>query len=122
MDEVGLVLVLTTFDDPQDAARVGRKLVEDRLAACATRVPGATATYWWQGQIEESSEILLLLKTTAERHDALIETLRELHPYEVPEIVSFIPTSTNKPYMRWLAESLASASPSGGGRRPGGAT
>ncbi len=106
MKDTGVALVLTTFDDPEDAARIGRQLVERKLAACATRLPGALSTYWWEGRLEESAETLVLFKTTPARRGELIAALGELHPYEIPEILSFTPELAGEAYGRWLAAVL----------------
>jgi periplasmic divalent cation tolerance protein len=79
---------LSTCPDAETAARIARALVAERLAACVNRVPGVTSTYRWQGEVHDAAEVLLLIKTTRERFDALRDRLVELHPYEVPELIA----------------------------------
>ncbi len=95
-------LVLTTFANSDDAARVVRILVEEKLAACGTLVPGARSIYAWEGKIEDSAETCVLLKTTAERFPDLETRLRELHPYDTPEIIAVDPTAVSDDYARWV--------------------
>lgn len=102
-------LVLTTVASPEEAERLGRTLVEEHLAACATLVPAAQSIYRWQGQIESSAETLLLLKTEADRLSALESRLLELHSYQTPEFVVLPVDSGSRAYLAWLHDSLASA-------------
>src|ERR1019366_9002263 len=80
-------IVLTTAANPDEAARLGRTLVEERLVACATLLPGAQSIYRWKGEIESSTETLLLLKTGPDQLAALEARLHELHSYETPEFL-----------------------------------
>ncbi len=80
-------IVMTTVASPEEVARLGRTLVEERLAACVTLIPAVESIYRWQGQIESSAETLLLLKTAIDRLPALEARLHELHSYQTPEFV-----------------------------------
>ena len=82
-----LLVVLTSFPDAGQARQAARVLVEERLAACVSLLPGAESIYRWQGRIESTAEVLALIKTHADLYDRLAARLGELHPYEVPEIV-----------------------------------
>lgn len=97
-----LVLLCTCPDDAV-AAGIARTLVEERLAACVNRLALTASTYRWQGAVVEAAEVLLLIKTTAARHEALAARLAELHPYDVPEIIA-LPVDRGLPaYLDWLA-------------------
>lgn len=102
-----LRLVLTTFGNPEDAVRVARLLVEEKLAACGTLLPAARSIYSWNGRIEDAAETVLLLKTTAECFPALEVRLTEVHPYETPEIIALDPASASAAYARWVEEACA---------------
>lgn len=80
-------LILSTCPDADTAQRLARTLVDERLAACVNLLPGVVSTYHWQGQVEQATEVQLLAKITADRRDALMARLAELHPYELPEIL-----------------------------------
>jgi periplasmic divalent cation tolerance protein len=102
-------LVITTVAGPDEGARMGRVLVEERLAACATLIPGALSVYRWQGRIESSTEALLLLKTASDRLALLEARLMELHSYETPEFLVLDVESGSHPYLAWLQTSLHEA-------------
>jgi periplasmic divalent cation tolerance protein len=99
-------LVLTTTANPEEAARLGRTLVEERLAACATLIPGAQSIYRWKGAVEGAAETLLLLKTGEARLAALEARLHELHSYQTPEFLVLPVEAASRPYLEWLQESL----------------
>ena len=95
-------LVLTTAASVDEAAGLGRTLVEERLAACATLVPAVESIYRWEGKIASSAETLLLLKTASDRLSALEARLVELHSYKTPEFLVLEIESGSHPYLAWL--------------------
>jgi periplasmic divalent cation tolerance protein len=99
-------IVLTTTANPGEAARLGRTLVEERLAACASLIPAVQSIYRWQGQVESSTETLLLLKTGPDQLAALEARLLELHSYQTPEFLVLAVESASHPYLEWLQTSL----------------
>jgi len=99
--------VLTNLPDADSAGRVARLLIERRLAACVNVLAPCTSVYRWQGALETASELPLLIKTTRAAYPALQATLREAHPYELPEIVA-IPVQEGLPdYLAWVAAETA---------------
>lgn len=104
------LLALTTAPTVEAARVLVRNLVERRIVACGTVIPGATSIYWWQGAVEENAEAVVLLKTTALRWEELAGALPGLHPYEVPELIAVPILAGHRPYLEWLAaETRASA-------------
>ena len=99
-------LVLTTAANPEEASRLARTLVEERLAACATLIPDVQSIYHWEGQIESSTETLLLLKTGPDQLTALEARLHELHSYQTPEFLVLRVEAGSHPYLEWLQSSL----------------
>lgn len=99
--------IVSTFADSEAASRVARSLVEESLAACGTLLPGATSIYRWQGTVEQATEVVLLLKTADKTADACRKRLAQLHPYEVPEIVSLSPSGVAAAYGGWVVESCS---------------
>ncbi len=100
------VIVLTTVGATFDAAGMARQLVDERLAACVNIIPQLRSIYRWQGKVEDDAEQLLLIKTTAERLDALREALFKRHPYEVPEFVVLPIDRIEGPYRDWLVDAV----------------
>lgn len=99
-------IALTTISSLEEGRRLARLLVEGRLAACVNLVPNLTSVYRWKGAVEESSEVLLLIKTSAELLGPLEAALRELHPYELPEVLVLGITSGSQPYLDWILGSV----------------
>jgi periplasmic divalent cation tolerance protein len=99
-------IVMTTVANPEEAARLGRALVEERLAACATLLPAVQSIYHWKDQIETSAECLLLLKTASDRLAALECRLHQLHSYQTPEFLVLAVEAGSHPYLAWLYASL----------------
>lgn len=99
-------IVLTTVGSLEEGRKLAHQLVERRLAACVNLVPNLTSIYRWQGTVEETTEVLLLMKTTAEQLPALEAAIGELHSYEVPEFLVLAPESGSQPYLAWLLDSV----------------
>jgi periplasmic divalent cation tolerance protein len=99
-------IVLTTTANPEEAARLGRALVEEGLAACATLIPAVQSIYRWQGAVESATETLLLLKTGPDQLAALEARLHELHSYQTPEFLVLNVDAASQPYLDWLQASL----------------
>jgi periplasmic divalent cation tolerance protein len=94
--------VFVTTPDGDVAERIVRALVEEGLAACGNIVPGIQSIYRWQGRIESSAELLIMLKTTAGSMPSVINRIREIHPYDVPEVVALPVTAGNPAYLEWV--------------------
>ena len=101
------LLVLTTCGSPEDANRLGKLLVEQRLAGCVNAVNNVTSTYRWQGQLQQDQETLLIIKTTQTRFAALEQAIRQHSSYELPEVVAIAVHAGSLPYLNWLRESVA---------------
>lgn len=100
------MVAFSTVASPEDAERVARALVEERLAACVNVVPGLVSYYRWKGRVERDDELLLVIKTARPRVEAMRARLVELHPYEVPELIVLPVQGGHPPYLAWLAESV----------------
>jgi periplasmic divalent cation tolerance protein len=106
MDDIRFIYITAT--DTDEAQRIGRALVEQRLAACANVLPGMRSIYRWQGVICEDSEAVLMVKTVAGHVDALISKVKELHSYDCPCIVVLPITGGSEAYLNWLRNSVES--------------
>ena len=98
------VLIYITAPDIDCARRIGRALVEERLAACANLVPGMQSIYWWNGAIEEANEVVVIAKTRAELTDALTKRVESLHPYACPCIVAIPIVAGSSPFLKWIGD------------------
>ena len=101
------VVVLVTAGDAGEAARIGRTLVEERLAACASVVGPIRSVYRWRGAVEEAAEHLLLVKARADDLPALEARVRALHSYQLPEVLALPVAAGSAAYLAWLAQSTA---------------
>lgn len=100
-DEV--LLVLSTFPDRGKAQRIAEELVVGRFAACANVATAIDSFYWWKEEVETATEVLVYFKTTKARFAAFAAKLRELHPYEVPEILALPIADGDPDYLKWVA-------------------
>lgn len=101
------ILVLSTCGTAEEAERLGRQLIEKRLAACVNVIPGAKSIYRWQGEIEDAPETLLLIKSRRSLFDAVRMELEKSHSYEVPEVVAVAIVEGSLGYLSWLEKELA---------------
>ena len=102
------VLVLVSAPDLKAARALARAALKSRLAACVNLLPGIESHYWWQGKLESSREVLLLLKTTRPKLVALQQLILAKHPYDTPEFVALFLDTGSKRYLDWLAASVKS--------------
>jgi periplasmic divalent cation tolerance protein len=100
-------VVLVTAPDAEVGARLARAIVEERLAACVNVVPGVRSIYRWQGAVQDDTEVLLVMKTRADRVDALGARVRELHPYDVPEVLALAAAGGSADYLAWVRAEAA---------------
>lgn len=97
-----VLIVLVTTASQKEAVRIGEKMVNARLAACANVIPGIKSIYRWNGKVIKSGETLLMLKSTALRYQALEKAIKAMHSYETPEIVAVEIKTGLDQYMRWV--------------------
>jgi periplasmic divalent cation tolerance protein len=100
----GALVVFVTTSDEADAERIAGVLVEERLAACVNIVGGIRSVYRWEGKVTTDREQLLIIKTFADRFDALKEKVLEEHTYDLPEIVALPIESGHHAYLDWLLQ------------------
>ena len=97
-----LRVLLLTAPDAEVAERLARGLLEERLAACVNLIPGIRSFYRWQGAVQDDAEILLVVKTRADRLEALASWVQDLHPYELPEILALPVIGGSQAYLDWI--------------------
>ena len=99
-----VLIVHCTCPDAATADALARALVAERLAACVNVLPGVRSTYRWEGAVHQADEVLLLIKTTRDRLDALTARVQALHPHELPEVLAVVTLGGLAPYLHWVAE------------------
>jgi periplasmic divalent cation tolerance protein len=100
------LVVMTTLGSEADARVLVAALLEDRLIACGTVLPGARSIYRWEGRVTEELEVVVLLKTQTARWDALRAAIERRHPYQVPELLALPVTLGLERYLSWLASEV----------------
>jgi len=103
------IQVVTTAATKADAQAIATAVVTKRLAACAQVMGPITSTYWWQGKIETADEWLCVMKSRQDLYEELEQTIRQAHPYEVPEILAFPVVLGSQDYLEWMDHELAQA-------------
>ena len=101
-------VVLVTAPDADTGARIARALLDERLAACINLVPGVRSLYRWQGSIEDDAEVLMVIKASAQRCEALAARVKDLHPYDLPEVIALPVEGGSLAYLDWV---IAESSP-----------
>lgn len=96
------IVVFSTASSAEEAERIARGLLNERLAACVNVVPGLRSYYRWQGKIEDSAEFLLVIKSSRQHFEALRTFLESLHSYEVPEVVALPVVDGARNYLSWM--------------------
>ena len=103
----GVSVGFASAGSEEEAVRIARALVEERLVACATIALGVRSIYRWEGAVEEDSEALLVLKTRTDRTEAAARRIAELHSYDTPETVWVDASGGNAAYLEWVAASVS---------------
>jgi periplasmic divalent cation tolerance protein len=106
---MAVFLCYATAGSRDEALAIGRTVVQERLAACANVLGGATSIYWWQGALEQAGEAVLILKTRAELVERLTARVKELHSYECPCVVALPIAAGNPAYLDWIARETVPA-------------
>jgi periplasmic divalent cation tolerance protein len=95
-------LIYVTAPSDEEARKIAGTVVAERLAACANIIPGVTSLYWWQGRVQEDSEVTIILKTRDDRVDRLTERVKDLHSYECPCVVALPIAEGNPAFIDWI--------------------
>jgi periplasmic divalent cation tolerance protein len=100
--ETDVRAVLTTAPNAEVGALIARALVEERLAACVNVIPGVRSIYRWEDEVQDDPEVVLIIKTRADRCEALAARIKDLHPYDVPEVLVLPAVGGSGPYLAWI--------------------
>jgi len=99
-------LVISTAGSKEEASRIARTLVEERLAACVNIIGPIESVYRWQGKVENAAEFLILAKTVSAKSKMVIKRLQELHSYDLPEAIEIDMDGGSPEYLEWIAASV----------------
>jgi len=102
------IVVLTTCESEEQAQRLARHLIEERLAACVNILPGARSIYRWKDKIEDAAEFVLIIKSRRDVFARLREAIAHLHSYEIPEVIALPVVDGSEAYFNWLDREVAS--------------
>jgi periplasmic divalent cation tolerance protein len=102
------IQVITTTPDRDMAESVAQSLLENRLAACVQITEGVSSYYWWDGKIDSSNECVCTIKTGSHLYEAVEKKIREIHSYDVPEIIAVPITAGSKEYLDWIDKETGS--------------
>lgn len=100
------IVIFVTTKDSSEAQAIARALVDQKLVACANIVSGVKSLFWWQGKVDEASEVLLILKTKRSLFKRIEKTVKSLHSYDVPEIIALPIVAGSQEYLKWLNDSV----------------
>lgn len=98
------ILILVTVPSREEADKIARRVVEDRLAACVNIVPQVRSLFTWEGKLSQEDEVLLVMKSRRSRFPELADTVKELHSYSVPEIIAVPILEGTADYLHWIAD------------------
>jgi len=100
------IVVMVTVANRDEAVKIVRSLLEERLIACANIFGPISSIFWWEGKIDEAREFLVFMKSHEKHFERLSERITEIHSYEVPEIIALPIIKGSPPYLEWLSDSL----------------
>ena len=102
MDQTSAIIIFITASSSEEAQKIATALVEEKLVACVNIIPQVRSIYWWEGKVCQDDEVMLISKTKQSLFTTLMDRVKALHSYEVPEIISF-PVSEGSPeYISWI--------------------
>lgn len=106
MSDCDAIVVLCTAPDEASAQDLAAQVLGEKLAACATLLPGATSIYYWEGKLQQEYEVQLLFKSDTDNQQALLSYIKQHHPYQTPELLVLPVQGGDKDYLSWLNASL----------------
>ena len=106
MEEFTYIVLFITTANTEEAQRISRALLEQRKVACVNIVPGVSSFFWWQDKIDSAQESLLIVKTKASQLNELVRLVKELHSYDIPEIIAVPIVGGNQDYLEWIGNAV----------------
>lgn len=106
MSDCEAIVILCTAPDEASAQELAARVLGEKLAACATLLPGATSLYYWEGKLQQEYEVQMLFKSDRQHQQALLTYLKQHHPYQTPELLVLPVMAGDKEYLSWINASL----------------
>ncbi len=106
MSDCEAIVILCTAPDEATAQELAARVLGEKLAACATLLPGATSMYYWEGKLQQEYEVQMLFKSDRQHQQALLTYLKQHHPYQTPELLVLPVMAGDKDYLSWINASL----------------
>ena len=103
-EDSGLIVLFITTPTAAEAEQISRVLLNEKKIACANILPGVSSLFWWQDKLDSAQETLLIIKTKATLLAEIVELVKELHSYEVPEIIALPVIGGNEDYVKWVSQ------------------
>ncbi len=100
------LVIISTAGSDKEGQKIGRRLVESRLAACVNVIPKVKSFFYWEGKVHREQEVILVIKTRQEQFKKIINEIYKIHSYEVPEILSLRVDGGEEKYLRWIKENI----------------
>ena len=100
--DTGKIVIFVTTETDEEAQSIARLLLDRKKAACVNIVPKVSSVFWWQGKLDSAQERLLIIKTTAKLLPDIIELVKSIHSYDVPEIIAMPIIGGNEDYLKWI--------------------
>ncbi|TFG18919.1 MAG: divalent-cation tolerance protein CutA [Promethearchaeota archaeon] len=107
MDKSDLMIFYVTTPDKKTALNLASDLVNYKIAACANVIESISSVFWWEGKVQNEPECMMMIKTTKEKSDILIEYIQKNHPYEVAECIGINIAKGSEPYLQWIVDSTS---------------
>ena len=101
-DKTGCIVIFVTVETRQEAERISNHLLTRKKVACVNMINGVNSNFWWKGKVDSANETLLIIKTLESVLDEVIKLIREIHSYEVPEIIAMPIVGGNDAYFEWI--------------------
>jgi periplasmic divalent cation tolerance protein len=101
------IVIFVTASNKKEAKRIAGALVRHKLVACVNILDSVSSFFWWQGKVDKAAETLLIIKSKKDRLPKIIQCVKSLHSYQVPEIIAVPIVAGNRAYLRWIDASLA---------------
>ncbi len=107
MEESAYIVLFITTATAEEAQQISKVLLNQRKAACVNIVPKVSSLFWWQDKLDSAQESLLIVKTKASLLDEIVRLVKELHSYDIPEIIALPIISGNQDYLGWIGDNVA---------------